>query len=161
MDRKVSLFLLACLFYWPCFAETWPPLKNYVELCTLIVRCKTEVEGKTVKYKVEESWKGKYSPELFHKKPPTGYLFTNSWHGNESPVSGREVIFFFTNSNQPSWTKGKLLSHSTSFVVNEGKVVYASTNFSMRKEYTVDDFKKKILNFSKKKSPPIDRKSVV
>jgi hypothetical protein len=126
-------------------AETWPPLETYVDRCVLIVKCKTEVNEKTVKYRVVETWKGKYSPDSFYHKPPEGYLYSGSWHGNEAPTDGREVIFFFTPDNHPTWTKGKLLDHSTCFVVEDGKVIYASTSRSgERKEYTVDAFKKAI-----------------
>lgn len=129
----------------PSSAESWPTLEDYVRRCVLIVKCRTEVKDKAVMYRVLETWKGKYSPDLFHHKPAEGYLYTNTWHGNEGPTEGREVIFFFTNSNQPAWTKGKLLHHSTSFVITGGKLVYASTDRGgLRKEYTVEDFKKAV-----------------
>ena len=143
-----KIFTVCWLMLWCCTAvraELWLPLEAYVELCVLIVKCKTEVGEKKVKYKVEEVWKGRYSPDLFHHKTDEGYLHTGTGHGNESPTNGREVIFFFTGGNHPSWTKGKLLHHSTSFVVKDGKVIYASTDLSNRKEYTVEDFKKAIL----------------
>lgn len=127
-------------------AETWPALKTYVDQCVLIVKCRTEVQDKMVKYRVVETWKGTYSPDLFYHKPPKGYLSTGTWHGKERPSEGREVIFFFTEDNQPDWTKGKLLDHSTCFVVKDGKVIYAPTDpFGYRKEYTVAGFKKAII----------------
>ena len=146
MKKIATIAVLASLVSTVAVAETWPPLETYVKWCVLIVKCKTEVEGKKVKYKVDETWKGEYSPDLFHHTPPDGYLYTGTWHGNEAPTNGREVIFFYTKGNHPSWTKGKLLDHSTSFVVKDGKLVYASTSRSgLRKEYTVEEFKKAIL----------------
>jgi hypothetical protein len=134
-------------------AETWPSLETYVNQCVLIVKCRTEFKEKTVRYRVVETWKGRYSPDLFYHKPPAGYLYSGTWHGNESSSEGREVIFFFTADNQPAWTKGKLLDHSTSFVVKDGKVIYASTDRSgYRKEYTVAAFKKVIVAVVEKKA---------
>jgi hypothetical protein len=133
----------------PARAERWPDLQTYVKECSLIVYCKTEVKDRTVRYRVVESWKGEYRPDLFYHRPPPGYLYTGTWHGNEGPADGREVIFFFTADNQPAWANGKLLDHSTSFVVSGGKVVYASTNFGMRREYTVPEFKKAVLDAAK------------
>ncbi len=100
MVRKLILLILVMLLAVPAFAETWLPLEKYVKLCVLIVKCETEVEGKNVKYKVDEEWKGKYSPDLFHNRPPDGYLYTNTWHGNENPVDGREVIVAFRFPSQ-------------------------------------------------------------
>lgn len=126
-------------------AETWIGLNNYVKSCDLIVLCRTEVKAGSVKYRVSETWKGEYRPDLFYHKPSTGFLHTGEWHGNESPTDGREIIFFFDGGSQPEWTKGKLLDHSTSFVVTDGKVVYAATDRNLRQEYSVADFKKAIL----------------
>src|SRR5262245_10515279 len=103
-------------------AEYWPSLEQYVSSCVLIVHCRTESQGKEVRYKVIETWKGVYSTDLFYHKPPEGYLYTGTWHGNESPADGREVVFFFTAHNHPLWTKGLLLDHSTTFTIADGKL---------------------------------------
>lgn len=123
-------------------AETWPTLPQYVDDCVLIVLCRTERFKDGFRYKIEETWKGVYSPALFYHTPDEGYLFTGSWHGNESQKEGVQTVFFFTAGNHPSWTKGKLLDHSTSFQVAGGKVIYASTGFP--KDYTLSDFRKAI-----------------
>jgi hypothetical protein len=127
-------------------AESWPSLVTYVDQCVLIVKCKTEDKGGKVKFKVLETWKGKYSPDLFYDNPPNGYLYAERAHGNDSPAAGREMIFFFTRHNQPVFAKGKLVSHSTCFNVNDGKLVYASTDDPRghRKEYLLDSFKKAV-----------------
>jgi len=137
----ISILLIATASY----AELWLPLEKYVETCSLIVLCKTELKGDKVQYKVIETWKGEYSPELFYYTPPEGYLFTNTWHGAESPSGGKEIIFFFTNNNQPNWADGKLVSHSTAFSITDGKLIYASTSME-RKEYSLEEFKDAILS---------------
>lgn len=152
MKRLLAIGIIVALLCDVAHAETWPSLETYVKWCVLIVKCKTEVEGNEVKYKVVEVWKGKYSPDLFYHRPPDGYIYTGTWHGNDAPTDGREVIFFFTNNNHPSWTRGKLLDHSTSFLVKDGKLIYASTNFGLRKEYTVEEFKKAILGAIEKQA---------
>ena len=126
-------------------AETWPTLPQYVDSSVLIVLCRTERSKDGLRYKVEETWKGVYSPALFYHTPEEGYLYTGSWHGNEGQKEGVQTVFFFTAGNHPSWTKGKLLDHSTSFQVADGKLIYASTSDSgFRKEYTLSDFRKAI-----------------
>jgi hypothetical protein len=146
MKKNFIAVSMAVLLSSAALAETWLPLDTYVRLCVLIVKCKTEVKDEKVQYKVDDVWKGKYSPDMFYHRPPDGYLYTSTWHGNDKPTDGREVIFFFTNDNHPSWTKGKILDHSTSFVVSDGKVVYASTaDDDLRKEYSVVEFKNAIL----------------
>jgi hypothetical protein len=128
------------------FAESWPSLETYVDQCALIVKCKTEDQGGKVRFKVLETWKGKYSSELFYDNPPDGYLYAGRAHGNDSPADGRDLIFFFTTRNQPAFAKGKFVVHSTCFNVNDGKLIYASTDNpgGHRQEYTVDSFKKAV-----------------
>jgi len=140
---SVLILLIATASY----AELWHPLEKYVEICSLIVHCKTEIKGDKVQYKVIESWKGKYSPDLFYNTPPEGYLFAFSNHGADSPINGEEIIFFFNkNHNQPNWANGKLAVHSTAFSVTDGKLIYGSTSDSERKEYSLEEFKNAILD---------------
>lgn len=124
----------------PARAELWPDLAHYVEWSDLIVYCRAEVEGQEVRYQVVEVWKGEYRPDRFHHQPPVGYLYTGTWHGNEDPADGREVVFFFTD-RQPGRTGGKLRDHSTAMVVTGGKVVYAPTDHSGGTEYTLPEFR--------------------
>jgi len=125
--------------------DSLPSLEDYVDKCVLIVKCKTEDQGK-LRFKVLETWKGKYSPDLFYDNPPQGYLYAGFGHGNDSPVDGREVIFFFTARNQPDFAKGKLVVHSTCFNVNDGKLGYASNTDPGvdPDEYTVYAFKRQL-----------------
>lgn len=140
--------LVSLLFCWllatPSRAEFWPTLPQYVDQCVLIVLCKTEGYEGGYRHKVEETWKGVYSPELFYHKPDEGYLYTGSWHGNEDQKEGGMTVFFFT-PNSPTWTKGKLLDHSTAFQIKDGKLTYAATGGTwVAKEYAVPDFRKEI-----------------
>jgi hypothetical protein len=121
----------------PGRAETWPSLELYVQWCSLIVKCKTEVG---VGYRVTETWKGVYDPDLFTHRPPAGYINTNNWHGNDEVEDGREIVFFFT----PKDYDAKLDAHSTAFHVKNGRVVYASTSWGMQREYTVEEFRRAI-----------------
>ena len=150
---SVAVLLSGCLFVQAAHAELWPTLEKYVDQCVLIVKCKTDMQN-VFRYKVLETWKGKYSPDLFDKQPPNGYIFADGGHGNDNPKAGRELVFFFTMHNQPS--SGKLQSHSTAFPIEDGKIVYASTNNNLRKEYTVKDFKaaiSKIVRQQREQSP--------
>ena len=118
-------------------AEDWPTLEEYVKKSVLIVKCRTD-ERDVRRHQVLESWKGSYSPDLFVTPPPEGFIVADDAHGNASPIGGREVIFFYTLQNQPE--SGKLQTHSTAFPISNGKIVYASTNLNLRKEFTVVDF---------------------
>src|SRR6186713_535569 len=126
-------------------AESWPSLEDYVNDCVLIVKCKTEEAGK-FQYRVLETWKGKFSPDLFvfSDTPPEGCLYAHQNHGNERPRQGREVIFFFTKRNQPDFAKGKLEHHSTCFNIEDDKLLYATNSDFDEKEYTVEQFKKAV-----------------
>ena len=153
MKKTIILpIILSIIFCNVVFAEMWPPLNEYVKSCVLIVKCRVEIDKDIVKYRVLENWKGKYSPDLFYEKPEDGYVSTNTWHGNEDPKDGKDVIFFFTTKNNPSWAKGKISAHSTAFSVKNNKIVYASTNRVLREEYTIEEFKKEIISIAEKEN---------
>ncbi len=136
-------------------AEDWPSLEDYVDECVLIVKCKTERKVK-FQYQVLETWKGKYSPDLFlfDDTPPEGCLFAHQNAGNDRPRNGREVIFFFTRRNQPVFAKGKFEHHSACFNIEDGKVIWAETSEFDAKEYTVDEFKRAITSIVKNQEKP-------
>jgi len=143
--KALFVFLLLCVPSHRLRAESWPTHEQYVDSCVLIVLCRAEVKDNKVSYRILETWKGVYSPDLFYHKPPDGYLFTGTWHGNDSPKDGRESVFFFTAHNHPLWTKGLLLDHSTNFVISNGKLTYASTgNPGESRDYTVTEFRSAI-----------------
>jgi hypothetical protein len=131
----------------------WPTLENYVRDCVLIVKTRAvlEEDGRFT-YEVLESWKGVYDPEKFVRTTPSGRLFAAmSSHGLTDVVEGQEVIFFFTEGNQPPG--GKLAWHSTSFPVRDGKVVYGSsidildlTGTHVRREYELEEFRRAIID---------------
>ncbi len=143
---RTLLIVVAICSTSPALAELWPTFEKYVGDSALIVHCRTEIKNERVRFKIIETWKGVYSPELFYYTPEEGYLYTGYWHGNESPKDAGEVIFFFTIRNQPRWTEGKLLDHSTAFVVTNGKLIWASTADFGRQEYTLAEFRVKVLN---------------
>jgi hypothetical protein len=137
------------------YAEIWPTLDAYVRGCVLIVKTRAVLEeGGDFTYEVLESWKGVYDPENFVRTTPSGRLYaTMNSHGLTDIVEGQEVIFFFTESNQPSG--GKLAWHSTSFPVRDGKVVYGSSidilDFSgkhVRREYGLEEFRQAIIDLA-------------
>ena len=76
--------LLCSVLAVPARAEYSPALPQYVDSCVLIVLCRTERYKDGFRYKIEETWKGVYTPDLFYHKPDEGYLYTGSWHGNEN-----------------------------------------------------------------------------
>ncbi len=145
---RLRLELFCTLVAWPFFhstsrAELWPTLENYVGRCVLIVKAKTVVdEDGQLTFKVLESWKGKYDPSIFCRTTRDGRFFATQGEHGVNVRDGQEIIFFFTRHNQP--VEGKLDRHSTAFPIREGKVVYAATNYGLRKEYTVADFEKVI-----------------
>ncbi len=133
-------------------AEMWPELDEYVNDCDLIVRAKTmsKIAGKDhlndkFSFRVLETWVGNYDPKDFRHTSPQGYIFARDGeHGVNNVKIGQEIIFFFTQNNQPTFANGKFESHTTAFPVTKGKIVYAATNPNMRREYTLIEFKQKI-----------------
>ena len=159
--RKVALFAIAFLagLVFSACAETWPSLENYVKACRLIVLCNTEIVEGQAQYKVEEVWKGQFNPEDFNEPlrkriPKAGYLPRGlTLHSGRKPFDGQKAVFFFTHFDK----EGKYSGSSTSFDVNNGKLVYAETSESgLAKEYTLGEFKKAVLSFveSEKKGEP-------
>lgn len=124
-------------------------MDNYVDSCVLIVLCQTESFKDGFRYKIEETWKGVYSPKLFEYEPDEGYLYTGAWHGNENQKEGTRTVFFFTATKR---TKGKFVDHSTAFQIKDGKLTYASTGDpGVPKDYTVAEFRKTILERVRRK----------
>ena len=138
---SLSVTLVACA---PAHAELWPTLEDYVSRCVLIVKATTVSEGadKPLTFTVLESWKGQYHPNLLKHTKPDGRFIEYQGHHGINVVDGQEIVFFFTRHNNPP--KGPLSSHNTAFPVKDGKIVYASTNDHLRKEYTLEEFKKRV-----------------
>ena len=133
-------------------AERWPSLDSSVSDCVLIVKARTVFEGtdNTVTFKIEESWKGKYAPDMLKNTTKDGRYVTYKGKHGVNVVDGQEMVFFFTRHNHPG--TGPLDSHSTAFPVKDGKIVYASTSEVHWKEYTVGEFKKAIIALIEKQA---------
>lgn len=131
----------------PGRAEVTVGVNVETELSALVVYCQTEIKGGMVRYRVLETWKGEYRPDLFYYRPPAGYLYTVDWHGNDNPVAGGEVIFFFSAESQSGNINGKFSDHMAAHVVANGKVtVPARYGFTgQTEEWTLADFKKLVL----------------
>ena len=133
-------------------AERWPSLESYVSDCVLIVKAKTVFEGtdKTVTFRVEESWKGKYAPDLLQNTTKDGRFVVYKGEHGVNVVDGQEVVFFFTRHNNAA--TGPLGRHSTAFPVKDGKIVYASTSEDFRREYKIEEFRKAITELIEKQA---------
>ena len=92
---------------------------------------------------------GQYDPKLLARTKDDGRFVTYKGEHGVNVVDGREIVFFFTRHNNPK--TGPLRSHSTAFPIKEGKLIYGATanpsadpERSIRKDYTVTEFKQKI-----------------
>lgn len=147
--RRASICLLYCLTSLLGRAETWPSLEDYVRDCALIVKARqvgpfTDRDGAMLTFEVLESWKGQFDPKLFATVTPEGYLRAGQGEHGVNVVAGQEIIFFYTRRNQ---SEDGFAHHSTSFPIEDGKVVYGRTSDGgarFPKTYTVEEFKKKI-----------------
>ena len=126
-------------------AELWLPLSQYVKMCDLIILCTTEIVDDQPIFKVEEVWKGEYRATDFNeilqsRIPKPGYLPIGfNLHSGRNSHNGQKVVYFFTPAEK------QYSGSSTSFDVNNGKLIYAeSGNPGMAKEYTLENFKKAI-----------------
>lgn len=123
-------------------AEMWPTLDKYVSGCVLIVLAETHAEpGGTLTFEVLESWRGDYKPGAFAYPRPDGRFTASQGEHGVDVVDGQQIVFFFSNHNQP--VPGKLARHSTAFPVVDGKIVWASTSMD-RHEYSLPEFKKAV-----------------
>lgn len=112
-------------------AREHPPLDQLVARSELIVKCRAEVKGDAVHYRVLETWKGEYTQDVFYRRPPAGYLYPVTGQDFKvasspiaAPVDGRELIFFFTRNHSPTALDGKLVKHSDCLVVVNDRVTY-------------------------------------
>ena len=131
-------------------AESKPPVEKVAQRGVLIVKCKTEIKDEMVNYRVLESWKGKYGPELFYVKPRDGYLYL---HGVDAKglggvKDGQEVIVFYSDNalSGDSDNKGKIDAHRHDDVlpVVAGKVVWQPGE-PHSTVYTLEELKKAVL----------------
>lgn len=158
LQRLVVTMVLVTAVAPSVHAEIHLELRDKVALADLIVRCKSEVDGATVRYRVVEVWKGKLSPELFYHdpdqgcfRPPQGFVAVHGINNSPLPADEQECIIFLSVDNQPKWTNGKFLPPWPSLRATEGKIVYPSPTeppppWGGRKEYTMDQFKRAVLN---------------
>lgn len=141
-------------------AESRPPVEQVVERAVLIVKCETEITDQRLSYRVLETWKGEYRPDLMQPEPPEGYLYSGLPVEGTDAVDGREVVFVFSDNGI---SLGKLFRHDDSFPVVNGKVVYATTSrsevFGDETVYTVDEFKKTIVALVENQTEEVTPKS--
>jgi transcriptional regulator with XRE-family HTH domain len=144
--KTMSTAVVCVLICTTSVAESWPTLDEYVKRCDLIVLCETEIVDEQPIFKVTEEWKGKYKTTDFNEHlqarvPNPGYLPAGlGLHSGGKSYARQKVVFFFTHA------KEKYNGSSTSFDVRGGKLIYAETGWpGMRKEYTLNEFKKAIL----------------
>ncbi|MFN0018787.1 MAG: alpha/beta hydrolase [Pirellulaceae bacterium] len=136
-------------------AESWPTLDKYVDHCTLIVLCETELKNDQPLFKVVETWKGKYDLKDFNellreRAPHANYLPAGL--GGRKPLAKQKIVFFFTGDPKKRLYDGP----STSFPVREGKLIYAETGDGLEfpKEYTLKQFKAEIEKFIAAQATP-------
>lgn len=135
----VALFCMARMAQ----AEAWISLEQYVDRCVVIVKAKAVAESENRReYEITEVWVG--SRDLIRLNDQGRYVAYKGEHGT-NVVTDQALIFFFTRDNQPE--KGKLTRHSTAFPIEDERLVYGVTSDddAIHHEYTVDEFKAKVL----------------
>ncbi|MHC4953189.1 MAG: hypothetical protein ACYTGZ_04815 [Planctomycetota bacterium] len=151
--------LLVALLAASAEAEVWEPLHDYVRRCSLIVRARAIVPEKGgLRFKVLESWKGKYDTSLFFDfcvNDAGEYLSRAGEHGIDV-VDGQEIVFFFSRPKKGE----KFGPHTTSFPVVKNTVLYASTSEDdeLQKRWHIGEFKKRIRALSLPLATSADKK---
>jgi hypothetical protein len=130
-------------------AESRPPLEQVVRRDVLIVKCKMEVKEGQIHYRVLESWKGKYDPEIFYLTPPHGYMHRGIDAGMFStPKDGTEVIMFYSDNaiSRSKDNPDKLDAYRPDDVlpVVNGTIEYELNELGSE-VYTLAEFKKAVL----------------
>jgi hypothetical protein len=134
-------------------AEYWPSVESFASNCVLVVKARQTGECRTnedsfLEFEVTETWKGRFDPRDFTSVSPQGYIRAAQGEHGVRVTAGQEIVFFFTRHNQPP---GKLRNHSTAFPIINGKIIYAATdNPEVRREMSVEDFKKIFDKFTTK-----------
>src|SRR5580765_2286076 len=119
----------------------WPPLEDFVKSCVLIVEARTAVvSGDHREFTVSEVWVG--TLDLLPVNQAGRYVSRQGEHGI-AVEEGQEIVFFFNRTNQAR--DGTLIRHNSAFPIRDGRLVYASTSDDYYCEYTVDEFKKRVL----------------
>ena len=118
------------------------PLESLVEFCPLIVKCRIERDDRGLRYRVLETWKGTYSPDLFAVSPSDGYFRPNHWPVR-NPTEGQEIILFFNDNPYGSMLRGD----AASFPVTDGTIMYDSSDLFGATRYTVEGFKREVLGY--------------
>jgi hypothetical protein len=148
MSRSV-IALLALLLLTPAVhAEIWAPLEDYVGLCAVIVKAKAvgDVGSNQQEFAIVEVWVGSRDDLLLNDRG--NYVTYKGEHGAKA-ANGQEIVFFFGRERQR-----KISRHSTAFPIVDGKLVYASTSDFDVEEFTLADFKKRVLAIACKQEVP-------
>jgi len=133
-------------------AESRPPLASVVRRNLLIVKCQVEIKDNLLNYRVLETWKGNYSPEIFEQQPPKGYVLARPQKvgAARDSMDGREVILFYSdNALAGSAHKPRKLNAyrmDDSIPILDGKVRWEIERDLGGEEYTLAEFKKAVLD---------------
>lgn len=123
-------------------AEIWAPLDDYVALCVTIVKAKvvSQVDGWN-EFEITEVWTG--SADVIPVNDRGRYRAPDGEHGAKVEP-GQELVFFFTGERRQA--DGKVVAHSTAFPIKDGRLVYGATSEEYYREYSVDEFKRAVLD---------------
>jgi hypothetical protein len=126
-------------------------LKQMVELSSPIVKCKMEVVNNEAFYRVLEVWKGEYNRSSFYQLiSPEGYLPADSGRadlGQKIDLNGSVVIFYGPwNTIDGKFTAGS----KTVLPILDNQIVYNAGVKFREKQYSVEEFKKAIMEVLKK-----------
>jgi len=140
--RRPRIAVLALLLLVPTVhAETWPPLEDYVGRCAVIVKAKAVGEGNDrQEFAIVEVWVG--SRDDIQLNDRGNYMAYKGEHGAKAE-NGQELVFFFGRERE-----GKITHHGTALPITDGKLVYAPTSDMYAEEFTVEDFKRKVLEIA-------------
>jgi hypothetical protein len=124
-------------------AEVWAPLDVYVKKCAVIVKARTvAAHDDWRELAITEVWVGSLDDLELNDK---GNYVTHEGEHGVHVKTGQEIVVFFSRDNHP---KGKLRWHSTAFPIVDGKLIYGATSDTEYAEYTVEEFKRKVLEIA-------------
>lgn len=139
-------------------AESTLSVEQVAKRAVLIVKCRMEIKGGVANYRVLESSKGQYSPDLFYLKPIEGYLYSHGFDvkGISGVKDGQEVVLIYSDnsvSGDPD-NKGKIRAHSpdSTLPVEDEKIVWAHGEFEST-VYKLDELKHAVLKVVKDSKP--------
>jgi hypothetical protein len=145
LSRRVPIAAALLLLALAARAELWWPLEELVKMSLAIVKAKALREiNDWRELEIVEVWVG--SKDDLELNEADHFVTPKSEPGMKDLAEGQEIVLFFS----PGRRGHKLDRNGCGFPVVDGKIIYAPTSDEYAAEYTLEEFKQKVLAAAKR-----------